>query len=332
MQVAYVARYGAPEIVELRELPTPLPKAGELRIRVLATAVTSGDWRVQSGVLPRGFGALRGLALGWGGPRKGVLGTDAAGVVDMVGKGVTRFSVGDAVVAFPGSAMGAHATQLIMPATGRVAKKPAHLSFEEAAALPFGAMTALDFFRRAALRAGEHVLVNGASGNVGSIALQLAKHMGARVTAVCSGGNSAMVRALGADEVIDYTTTDFATTGARYDVVMDTVGNAPYARVRPALAEGGRLLAVLADLPAILVAPFVGGAARHRVIAGPAAEKAQDLETVMELAERGALVPVIAQRFPFQDIAEAFRVVASGRKRGSVIVTIEGRSEVEPAT
>lgn len=327
MKVAFVSRYGAPEVVELREMADPVAAVGEVRIRVLATAVTAGDWRIRSGVLPRGFGALRGLALGFGGPRKPVLGTDAAGVIDSVGEGVTRFAVGDAVMAFPGSALGGHADLLVMPAEGRVVRKPAHLSFEEAVALPFGGMTALDFLRRGTVKAGERVLVNGASGNVGSATTQLAKHLGAHVTAVCSAANAPLVRSLGADEVIDYATTDFTTGPVRYDVVVDTVGNAPYPRARAVLAPGGRLLAVLSDLPATLCAPWAGRAHQHRVIAGPASEKPEDLQELADLATQGAIRPVIDQRFPFERIVDAYRVVDSGRKKGSVIVTLDVGAE-----
>lgn len=326
MKVAFVPRYGGPEVIELRDVPAPEPRAGQVRVRVLATTVSAGDWRVRSGELPRGFGALRGLALGFGGPRKGVLGTDAAGVVDAIGAGVTRFAVGDAVVAFPGSDFGAHAELLLMPEDGRIAPKPAGLSFEEAAALPFGGMTALDFLRRAELRPGERVLVNGASGNVGSAAVQLAKHLGAHVTAVCSAGNAALVRSLGADEVVDYAKTDFAASEARFDVIVDTVGNAPYARARGVLAPGGRLLAVLSDLSATLTAPFVGGVDRHRVIAGPAAERPDDLRMLADLAAEGAFRPVIDRRLPFAEIGEAHRLVASGRKKGAVVVTLDARA------
>jgi NADPH:quinone reductase-like Zn-dependent oxidoreductase len=323
VKAAFVPRYGGPEVVELRELPLPVPGPGALRIRVLACAVTTGDYRVRSGVLPRGFGALRGLALGFAGPRQAVLGTDAAGVVEAVIAGVQSFAVGDPVVAFPGAAMGGHAEYLVMPERGCVARKPPNLTFEEAAALPFGAMTALDFFARARLAAGEHVLINGASGNVGSMAVQLAKQRGARVTAVCSGANAALVRQLGADEVIDHQRVDFGTQAARYDVIVDTVGNAPYARVKHVLAPGGRLLVVLGDLSALLAAPFTGRLHGHRVIAGPAAEKPADLWQLVTLAAEGKLVPVIDQRFPFARIADAYRVVDAGKKRGSVLLTLE---------
>jgi NADPH:quinone reductase-like Zn-dependent oxidoreductase len=326
MQVAFVPRYGSPDVVELRERPTPEPARGQVRVRVLSCAVTAGDWRIRSGVLPHGFGALRGLALGFGGPRKGVLGTDAAGVVDALGEGVTRFAVGDPVVAFPGSQLGCHAEYLIMPEDGRIVRKPENLSFEQAVGLPFGGMTALDFLRRGALKPGERVLVNGASGNVGTAAVQLAKHRGAHVTAVCSAQNETLVRALGADAVIDYTTNDFADSEHRYDVIIDCVGNAPYARVKNLLAPKGRLLAVLADLATVLGAAFVGGAA-HSVIAGPSSERVEDLETLAELATQGLFKPVIDQRFPFDRIVDAYRVVDSGRKRGSVVVTLDPCSQ-----
>lgn len=326
MKAVFVPRYGPPEVIEFREVSTPAPRAGEVRIRVLAAAVTAGDWRVRSGILPRGFGALRGIALGFGGPRKGILGTDAAGVIDAVGAGVARFQVGDPVLAFPGMAMGSHAEFLVMRAAGCVALKPAHLSFEEAAALPFGGMTALDFLRRGKVRAGERVLVNGASGNVGSAAVQLSKHLGAHVTAVCSATNADLVRSLGADDVIDYATCDFAAGRESYDVVVDCVGNAPYPRVKRVLAPGGRLLAVLAELSAMLGAAFVGGKNAHQVIAGPAAERAEDLTTITELAEQGKFRPVIDQRFPFERMVEAYRVVDSGRKKGSVIVWLDPRA------
>jgi len=322
MQVAFVPRYGPPDVVELRELPTPTPGPGEVRIRVLATAVTAGDWRVRSGVLPPGFGVLRGPALGFGGPRKGVLGTDAAGVIDAVGDGVSRFRVGDAVVAFPGSAMGSHAGFLVIAADGRVVAKPANLTFEEAAALPFGGMTALDVLQRAGLKAGERVLMNGASGNVGTAAVQLAHHFGAHVTGVCSAGNAALVRNLGADEVIDYATTDFTAGDARWDVIVDTAGNAPWSRVERVLAPGGRLLVVLGALSTLLGA-ILPRSQQRRIFAGPATEKVTDLEILAGLAAQGAFKPVIDQRFPFAQIADAYRVVDSGRKKGSVIVSLD---------
>lgn len=182
----------------------------------------------------------------------------------------------------------------------------------------------MGFLRRGEAKAGERGLVNGASGNVGSATVQLAAHLGAHVTGVCSATNAALARALGADEIIDYETTDFAAGGQAYDVVVDTVGNAPYARVKPVLSQGGRLLAVLADLLATIGAPFVGGP--HKVIAGPAAEKVEDLDRLCELAAKGVLAPVIDQSFPFERMSDAYRVVDSGRKKGSVVVSLDPRA------
>lgn len=326
MKVAFVPRYGPPEIVEFREAPTPVPSPGQVRIKVFATTVTAGDWRMRSGELPRGFGVLRGLALGFGGPRKPVLGTEATGVVDAVGPGVTRFSVGDPVLAFLGAGMGAHAEYLLMPQDGLVAPKPSNLSFEEAAVLPFGAMTALYFLRRGEVKAGERVLVNGASGAVGTAFVQLAKYFGAHVTAVCSAGNAELVRSLGADAVIDYVTTDFAAGPDTWDVIVDTVGNAPYGRCKAVLAERGRLLAIAGDMSGLLGAAFVGGPKKHRVIAGPEPEASEDFQALVDLANQGVLKPVIDRRFEFEKLVDAYRVVDSGRKKGSVVVALDPRS------
>jgi NADPH:quinone reductase-like Zn-dependent oxidoreductase len=297
-------------------------------MRVLATTVSSGDWRLRSGELPRGFGVLRGPAVGFGGPRQPVLGTEAAGVVDAVGPGVRTFRPGDRVLAFPGARMGAHAELLIMPAEGRVVPMPEGLSPEEAVALPFGGVTALDFLRRGALRAGERVLVNGAAGSVGVAAVQLARHMGAVVTAVCSAEKGPLLRSLGAEEVIDYRAAgeagDFTAHGPRYDVVVDVVGTAPYSRAGAALLPGGRLLVVLGDLSSLLWSPFAGRSRGHRVISGPSAEERSDLLEVARLAAEGRLRPVIDQVLPFEQIVVAHRRVESGRKQGSMVLKVQG--------
>lgn len=326
MRVAYVPSYGPPEVVEFREVPTPEPGRGQVRVKIFATTVTAGDWRVRSGILPRGFGPLRGLALGFGRPRKAVLGTEAAGVIDAVGPGVTRFSVGDPVVVFPSAGMGAHAEYLVVSEGGCLAQVPSSLTFEEAAALPFGGLTALDYLRRGKLKAGERVLINGASGNVGTACVQLAKHQGAHVTAVCSAGNAELVRSLGADEVIDYATTDFTSRAELYDVIVDAVGNAPYARSRSVLAQGGRLLAVAGDLPATLGGIVGNGFRKHRVVAGVAGDRPEDLRALVDLAAQGVFRAVTDQQFPFAQIVEAYRVVDSGRKRGSVVLVVDDRA------
>jgi NADPH:quinone reductase-like Zn-dependent oxidoreductase len=285
--------------------------------------VTSADWRVRSQTVPAGFGLLSRLALGVRRPRQPVLGTELAGTIAATGRAVTRFEVGDQVFAFPGTGMGCHAEYRCMPEDGAVALKPSNLSYGEAAALSFGGTTALDFFRRGRLRSGERVLVNGASGGVGTAAVQLARYFGARVTGVCSAANAELVTSLGAEHVIDYTAEDFTRNGETYDVIMDTAGTAPYSRSRSSLSERGRLLLVLGGLPDLLGAPWVSLTSGRKVIAGPAAERPEDLLFLAELAAAGRFRPVIDRRYPFERIAEAHRYVDTGRKRGNVVVTLD---------
>lgn len=209
-----------------------------------------------------------------------------------------------------------------MAEDGAVVPKPSSLTFEEAAALSFGGTTALDFLRRAKLQSGESVLVNGASGAVGTAAVQLAKHFGAIVTGVCSSANVELVRSLGATHVIDYTQQDFTRNGETYDVIVDTVGTAPFSRSKASLKEGGRLLMVLAELPEMLRAPWVSMTSSKKVIAGPATVRVEDLRFLAGLAEAGAFKPVIDRRYTFEQIAEAHRYVDTGRKKGNVIITL----------
>lgn len=209
-----------------------------------------------------------------------------------------------------------------MPAGGALALKPANLTYEEAAALSFGGTTALDFLRRGRIRRGDRVLVNGASGGVGTAAVQLARHFGAHVTGVCSTANLELVRSLGADEVIDYTRDDFTRNGQTYDIILDAAGTAPFSRSRRSLKEGGRLLLVLATLPEMLRIPWAALTSRTRVIAGPASERVEDLRLLASLAESGEYKPVIDRRYPFEQIAEVHRYVDTGRKRGNVVITV----------
>lgn len=322
MKAAIYERYGPPEVVSVRDVPTPAPNDDEVRIRVRATTVSTGDWRVRSLRLPPGFGPLGRLAFGITQPRQPILGTELSGVVEAAGRDVRTFAVGDEVFAFADAAMGSHAEYRCIAANGLVAPKPANLSFEQAAALSFGGMTMLGFFRRGALASGERVLVNGASGAVGSAAVQLARHFGAEVTAVCGPSNVELVRSIGASHVIDHSVEDFAANGKTYDVIVDTAGNAPYSRVRRSLAGRGRLLAVLAGLADLLRAPLVGAAGGHRVIAGPGVSRVEDLKRLGAIAASGGFTPVIDQVFPFERIVDAHRRVDTGRKRGSVVVTL----------
>ena len=323
MKAIVYTKYGSPAVLQLKEVAKPTPKDNEVLIKIHATTVTSGDWRVRSLNVPTGFGLISRLVFGVLRPRQPILGTELAGEIESIGKDVSKFKAGDQVFAFAGASMGCYAEYKCMPEDGAVALKPANLSYDEAAAISFGGTTALDFFRRGKLQSGEKVLVNGASGGVGTAAVQLAKHFGADVTGVCSTANVELVKSLGANHVIDYTQDDFTKDSETYDIIMDTVGTAPFSRSKGSLKEGGRLLLVLGGLPDMLEIPWVRMTSSKRVIAGPAAEHAEDLRFLAELAEAGEFKPVIDRRYPFEHIAEAHRYVDTGRKKGNVIITME---------
>ena len=323
MRAFVYRRYGGPDVVELAEVPKPVPRDNEVLVRLHATTVTSGDWRVRTLHVPTGLGLVARLAIGFTRPRQPIMGSEMAGTIESVGKHVTRFRVGDEVFGFPGGAMGCHAQYRTMPEDGRIAHKPANLSFEEAASLPFGASTSLHYLRKAKIKAGDAVLVIGASGGVGSAMVQLAKHFGAQVTGVTSTNNLALVASLGADRVIDYTREDFTARGETYDIVVDTVGKTPVARCMRILKDKGRLLAVAAGLPEMLASVWAPLTGSRRVIAGPAEERAGDIPEIAALAEAGALKPVIDRRYRFAQMPEAHAYVETGRKRGSVVVSVE---------
>jgi NADPH:quinone reductase-like Zn-dependent oxidoreductase len=322
VKAAVYERYGPPEVVELKEVEKPVPKDDEVLIKIHATTVTTGDWRARSLEMPPGFGLMGRLFFGLSRPRQPILGTELAGEIESVGKDVKNFKAGDRVFAFPGASLGCHAEYRCLRETRPIALMPANLSYEEAASLSFGGTTALDFLRRAKLSSGERVLVNGASGGVGTAVVQLAKHFGAHVTGVCSTRNVELVRSLGASRVIDYTIQDFAEENETYDVIVDTAATAPFSRSRRVLSENGRLLLVLGGFGDLLVAPWVSLTSKRRVIAGPAGERAEDLRLLAKLAETGELRAVIDRRYPFEEIVEAHRYVDTGRKRGSVVLTL----------
>lgn len=323
MKAIVYERYGPPEVLHLKEVEKPTPKNNEVLIKTYATTVTSGDWRVRSLSVPAGFGLLMRLVFGVSRPRQPILGSELAGIIESVGKDVSKFKVGDPVFAFSDAAMGCHAEYKCMAEDGAVVPKPSSLTFEEAAALSFGGTTALDFLRRGKLKSGESVLVNGASGAVGTAAVQLAKHFGAIVTAVCSTANVGLVTSLGASHVIDYTQEDFSQNGKTYDVIVDTVGTAPFSRSKVSLKNGGRLLMVLAGLSDMLQAPWVSMTSNKKVIAGPVTVRVEDLRFLAGLAEAGEFKPVIDRRYPFEQIAEAHRYVDTRRKKGNVAITLE---------
>ena len=319
MKAAVYRRYGPPDVVRIEEVPRPDPKTNELLVRVRATTVSAGDSRLRSARVPPGFGLMMRLAFGIFGPRRHTLGWEFAGEVAAVGPSVARFVPGDRVF---GTRMGSHAEYVVAPESS-AAPIPRSLTFEDAASLVFGGMTSLYYLRdKAKVQPGERALINGASGAVGTAAVQMAKHFGAAVTGVCSAANGELVRSLGAERVVDYAREDFTQTGQTYDVILDAVGNCPFERCKHALAPGGRLLLVVASLGQMLGGMLRPSRAGRRVLTGVGATRAEDLLFLGALADSGALKPVIDRTYPLARIVDAHSYVDTGRKRGSVVVTL----------
>ncbi|PZU39917.1 MAG: NAD(P)-dependent alcohol dehydrogenase [Microbacterium sp.] len=331
MTAAVYSRFGGPDVVSIARRPTPRPRSGEVLVKVHAATVSAADHRARAKDIPRGLRTLSSFTLGFSTPRRPVLGMDIAGVVVAVGAEVTRYRPGDAVIAMLGARFGGHAEYAIVPEGAAIARKPEGLGFEDAAALVFGGVTAQAFLARAGLSSGAAVLVNGASGAVGTAAVQLAQSAGAIVTAVTSGANADLVRSLGAQRMIDHTRTDFVNDDATYDVIVDCVGNVPFAHLEPLIRPGGALLSVITDLRGMLSAGLRARRSGKRVIAGNVPYRSVDLAHVARLAEEGRFRPVVERVLDLADIAEAHRRVDTGRKRGNVVVRIAGSDTAERA-
>jgi NADPH:quinone reductase-like Zn-dependent oxidoreductase len=321
MLAAVCRRYGPPDAVTVTEVPRPEPGDDEILVRVRAATVGVVDGLARRGSpwYARGhFGLVR--------PRFPVLGCDFAGQVEAAGPAVTRFGAGEAVFGTIAPRFGAHAEYVCLPEHGAVAPKPLHVSYAEAAALADA--TALCFLRdKAGLRAGQAVLVNGASGAVGSLAVQLAVHFGAAVTGVCSGPHVRLVRKLGAESVIDYTRADFTRAGRRYDVIFDVAGTSSFLRCRRVLEPAGVYLTT-APSPAVIAAmPWTARFGSRRAVVAftglrAAADKRRDLLVIKELTEASALTAVVGARYPLARIADAYRYLDAGHKKGSIVVTM----------
>jgi NADPH:quinone reductase-like Zn-dependent oxidoreductase len=324
MKAMVYTRYGPPEVVHLQEVDKPTPKDNEVLMRIEASVVSRGDCTARKGAPV----SIR-LATGLVRPRKPILGTNLAGEIEAVGQAVTRFKPGDQVFAATGAEFGAHAEYLCLPEDGALAAKPANASYAEAAAICEGGLTALPFLRdHGRIQPGHNVLINGASGAVGSSAVQLARSFGAEVTGVCSPTNVALVQSLGADTVIDYTNEDFTQTGQTYDLVLDTVGNSSFSRIKEVLKPGGIYVTTVLTAtiyPQMLLTARIGN--KRAIIAysnfRPASEKANDLLVLKSLVEAGTLKPVIDQCFPLAEAAEAHRRVETGRKTGNVVLQVD---------
>jgi NADPH:quinone reductase-like Zn-dependent oxidoreductase len=323
MRAARVDRFGPPEVVRVADVPKPEARPDELLVRVRATTVSVADQRLRSRRVPRGVTLLAAPTIGLFRPRLHVLGMEAAGIVESVGSAVTRYAPGDEVIVMRGARMGCHAEYVTIAESAEVAHMPRNLSFDEAAAVIFGGHTAVRYLDRVTIEPGTEVLVNGASGAVGTAVVQLAAARGARVTAVTSARNADLVRSLGAARVIDHEREDFASDeGPRYDVIVECVGNAPFARVAHLIREGGTLLLVIADLPAMMAASRQTRRSGIRVDHRGGEMGAEGMSRLAALAEAGDLRPVIDRTFDLDDVVEAHRYVDTGRKRGSVVLRV----------
>ena len=319
MKAIVYERYGPPDVLQLREVAKPVPKEDEILIKVYAATAAAGDWRLRKAdpFLARMFnGLLR--------PKRvPILGFELAGVVESIGSKVTRFKPGDAVYAACGFRFGAYAEYKCLPETGGVAFKPANMTFEEAAAVPVGALTALQYLRKGRIQRGSRVLVYGASGSVGTYAVQLAKHFGAEVTGVCSTSNVELVRSLGADRVIDYTKEQFSESGPAYDIIFDTVGKSPFqACVKRLASNGFYLQAVLVSPLQMVRGRWINLTSGKKVIGVGMKVNAEDLNFLKELIEADELRAVIDRRYPLEQAAEAHSYVELGHKKGNVVLCV----------
>ena len=326
MKAIVFTEYGPPDVLHLKDIPKPTPQENEILVRVYATPVNYGDLTARNFAssqfnMPALFYLPARLSFGWNKPKTTILGSELAGEVETVGAAVTKFKPGDPVFAYVGMKMGAYAEVLCIPETGTVALKPANLPYAQAATLPYGAIMASSLLRKVDLQPGHKVLINGASGGIGSMAVQLAKHLGAEVTGVCGAPRLDFVRSLGADEVIDYTQEDFTQNGETYDLIFDILGKGSFARFKHSLTPNGVYLLASYKMKAVFQMLWTAATrSRQKVICAFAEERVQDLVWVKELAEAGQIKAIIDRCFPLEQAAEAHRYVESGNKTGPVVI------------
>ncbi len=322
MKAIICTKYGPPEVLQLKEVEKPAPGDNEVLIKIYATTVTTGDSRIRGFRVPLSFWLPARLALGLRKPKKAILGSVFSGEIESVGKDVKLFKKGDKVFASSGHSLGAYAEYVCMPENGCLAIKPTNMTFEEAAAIPWGGLTALHFLRKGNIRNGQKVLIYGASGSLGTSAVQLAKYFGAEVIGVCSTSNLDLVKFLGADEVIDYTREDFTKSSKTYDVIFDTVGKSSISDCVSSLKKDGVYLQAVAT-PALSVRMrWASIISSKKLIGGTFTPKAENLIYLKEIVEAGKIKPVIDKRYPFEQIIEAHRYVDKGHKKGNVVITI----------
>lgn len=323
MKAVICPAYGPPEVLSVEEVEQPIPAPGEVLIRVSAAAVTAGDCEVRRFDFPPELWLPLRLAFGITRPRRRIPGFYLSGTVDALGHGVSRFAPGDEVYGLTGMRMGTFAEYVCVPQDAMIAIKPPGISHAEATAIPIGGLNAFHYLRLARITPGEHVLVIGAGGTFGTFAVQLARHMGARVTGIDTGDKLDLVRSLGAEEVIDFRRRDIGREGPRYDVIFDVPRSTPLLRCARVLKPGGRYLLTNPTLKTLLQAAWVSTISGRTVVTRLARENVEDLDYLCTLAARGEMRVVIDRQFPLEDMVQAQRYVESGRKRGNVVVTME---------
>ena len=334
MKAIVCTKYGSPDVLQLQEVARPTPKDHEILIRVHATSVTFGDTMARNFKaispsefnMPLIFWLLTKISLGLKQPKITILGSEFAGEAEAVGKDVKRFKKGDQVFGFPGQSFGAYAEYLCMPEGGVLAIKPANMTYEEAAVVPYGAIMALSLLRKVNVHSGQHVLINGASGGIGSAAVQIAKYLGAEVTGVCGTPRLAFVESLGADKVIDYTKEDFTQNGETYDLIFDILGKSSFSRCQGSLKPNGILLFASFKMKQLLQMLWTSRTGSKRVVCALAPGSVEDLASVKELIEAGKIRAIIDKRYPLEQAAEAHRYVEMGYKKGNVVITLEEQS------
>jgi NADPH:quinone reductase-like Zn-dependent oxidoreductase len=328
MKAIVCSKYGPPEVLKIVDIEKPIPKDNEILVRVYATTVTVGDSRVRGFNVPLSYWLPARIALGLRKPRKPILGMELSGVVELVGNKISRFKKGDKIFANTGhNTFGAYAEYCCISENCCVAIKPENLSYEEAAAITFGGITALQFLRKADIKQGDKVLIYGASGSVGTFAVQLAKYFGAEVTGVCSTDNLEMVKSLGADKVIDYTTTDFTKTGENYDVIFDTVGKSPISGAIKSIKPTGIYIHAVTTPATEIKIRLSLLTSKKKLIGGTYKPNIEQVNFLKKLVEEGKIKPIIDRIYTFEQIVEAHRYVDLGHKNGNVVITLEHKNK-----
>jgi NADPH:quinone reductase-like Zn-dependent oxidoreductase len=332
MKAVITTRYGPPEVLAIGEVETPSPKDNEVLIRIYATTVTAGDCELRSLDLPLGYQLMLRAGFGFRKPRNKVPGTEVAGEIVEIGKDVVEFKVGDQVFGSAGFGSGANAEYICLPEKpgemqGGVAIKPANMSYEEAATVPFGGRDSLHFLRLGNIQNGQKILINGAGGSIGTFAIQLAKQLGAEVTAVDSTAKLDMLRSIGADNVIDYTREDFTKNGEVYDVIFDVIGKISFSRSSGSITENGTYLLAnpVSQMVQALWARMTGS---RKIVMQTSSPAIADLIFLRGLVEEGKLKTVIDRTYPLEQIVEAHRYVEAGGKLGNVVITVGHNSEI----